>query len=553
MKKFKKVFAVMLSLALVLGMTVTVSAAGTKPVPEDSKKVEITNVEAGATFDAYQIIDATYNDSGFTGYVWAAGTPNAGEKVTFDTEGNVVGLTSEVITALAANPASLDKKEGFDPRDAENGKLTAGTWMVLVTPPKTDAVKTYNPMVVSVFYTVEGSGSNNTLATDTLDASENWTLETTDAFAKSSEITVDKSLEKPEFDTEVKVGDTVSFTISSTIPSYDPSYYTNPTFKITDTIVNGLKYSSEPVVTIGTGEDIETLTKGTEYTSDYDAEHDTFTIAFKPEYISSLASATAEERAVTIKYSVEITDDAVKMVGENKATLEYSRTPNETTTKEDKEQVFTFALNGVFGKIGDDGKALPGATFTLYEEVAEAGENTTEIKWSEENSVYATEFDHIVTKEDGKIDFKGLDGDKTYYLMETAAPDGYSINDTIYKIEIALTDPGDEYNGEDVTYTITVTKNKLNEGDEEEDLTKTYTVTINGTDKKGDSSVNVGEFGNAAAGDKINIPNTKLSGLPSTGGIGTTIFTIGGCAIMIIAAGLFFASRRKSSKDVSKE
>ena len=93
----------------------------------------------------------------------------------------------------------------------------------------------------------------------------------------------------------------------------------------------------------------------------------------------------------------------------------------------------------------------------------------------------------------------------------------------------------------------------LNEGDEEEDLTKTYTVTINGTDKKGDSSVNVGEFGNAAAGDKINIPNTKLSGLPSTGGIGTTIFTIGGCAIMIIAAGLFFASRRKSSKDVSKE
>ena len=41
---------------------------------------------------------------------------------------------------------------------------------------------------------------------------------------------------------------------------------------------------------------------------------------------------------------------------------------------------------------------------------------------------------------------------------------------------------------------------------------------------------------------------TKLSELPSTGGIGTTIFTIGGCAIMILAAGLFFASRRKESK-----
>ena len=44
------------------------------------------------------------------------------------------------------------------------------------------------------------------------------------------------------------------------------------------------------------------------------------------------------------------------------------------------------------------------------------------------------------------------------------------------------------------------------------------------------------------------IVNTKLVALPSTGGIGTTIFTIGGCAIMILAAGLYFMSRRKSVK-----
>ena len=44
--------------------------------------------------------------------------------------------------------------------------------------------------------------------------------------------------------------------------------------------------------------------------------------------------------------------------------------------------------------------------------------------------------------------------------------------------------------------------------------------------------------------DQLN--DTKLSALPSTGGIGTTIFTIAGCVIMIAAAGLFFASRKKS-------
>ena len=42
--------------------------------------------------------------------------------------------------------------------------------------------------------------------------------------------------------------------------------------------------------------------------------------------------------------------------------------------------------------------------------------------------------------------------------------------------------------------------------------------------------------------------NNSGSLLPSTGGIGTTIFTFGGCAIMIIAAGLYFATRRKSAK-----
>ena len=46
------------------------------------------------------------------------------------------------------------------------------------------------------------------------------------------------------------------------------------------------------------------------------------------------------------------------------------------------------------------------------------------------------------------------------------------------------------------------------------------------------------------ASGKLN--DTKLNALPSTGGIGTTIFTIAGCVIMIAAAGLFFASRKKS-------
>lgn len=48
--------------------------------------------------------------------------------------------------------------------------------------------------------------------------------------------------------------------------------------------------------------------------------------------------------------------------------------------------------------------------------------------------------------------------------------------------------------------------------------------------------------------ENIKMNDTKLSALPSTGGIGTTIFTIAGCLIMVTAAGLFFASRKRTNK-----
>ena len=100
----------------------------------------------------------------------------------------------------------------------------------------------------------------------------------------------------------------------------------------------------------------------------------------------------------------------------------------------------------------------------------------------------------VKTNAEGKIVVEGLNVG-TYHFKETKAPEGYSIN----------TD------GKDIT------------------LTQTGVATAI-----------------VKASGKLN--DTKLNALPSTGGIGTTIFTIGGCAIMIVAAGLFFATRRKTQK-----
>ena len=154
-------------------------------------------------------------------------------------------------------------------------------------------------------------------------------------------------------------------------------------------------------------------------------------------------------------------------------------------------------------KVEDDDKTpLAGAEFTLYKDAD-----------------CKIEFGKYTTTDDGNIKFEGLDADTSYYLKETKAPAGFSLNDHVYEIKIG-----------DI------------EKDKETGKVTNYTVYVDGEAK------GTVEYGKPAQTPGMNVINTKLSSLPSTGGIGTTIFTIGGCVIMIAAAGLFFASRRKESK-----
>lgn len=503
MKKVKKLLAMIMAMTMVLGMAMTVSAAGNTPTARDAMDVsgKIEGVEEGATITAYQIIDAVYNDNGFVKYVWVAGE-KAGQDVEF-TESNgtdvVVGLTDRYITSVAQNTTGLTQ--------GSLNNLPVGTWLLLVTGTELD--KVYNPMVLSVYYTV--SGSDDSMGSGNVNAGSSWSLETTGAYEKSSEIPVDKTADEEQQNGEV--GDLVEFTISSEFPSYSAS--STATFEVTDTIINGLAYEKDeddsfkaPVVKFENGTEIA----NTNYQLTWDENGESFTITFNESYLKSLASSA--NRKFTITYNAVITEEAIVQVGENQVKVEYEH----GSTEDVSEYVYTVSFDGIVKKVGagEDAEGLAGAVFTLYDTWTD--KNT-------DNKITADELSGEVatattTAETGyTVDFKGLDADKTYYLTETSAPNGYTINSTVYKIEF-----------KNLVHNVVTGK-------------VTYEVWVNGNNE-----------GTVEYGQKLNTPameieNTKIPSLPSTGGIGTTIFTIGGCAIMIAAAALYFASKRKSEEN----
>lgn len=106
----------------------------------------------------------------------------------------------------------------------------------------------------------------------------------------------------------------------------------------------------------------------------------------------------------------------------------------------------------------------------------------------------------VVTDTNGEVKVEGLDKG-TYHFTETKAPNGYSINEAGKNIELGL-------------------------GTGVEKASENFEAT----------------------GD-LTLKDSRLSSLPSTGGMGTYLFTIIGVVVMAGAAGAFFISRRKGSEE----
>lgn len=507
---FKKIGALLVAAVMVLSMCTAVFADDAKtPSASDSKKVTITGVENGdgITVKAYQLVDAEYaNANGFTGYVWTANADKGQQPVFVDSNGKKeLNISSSDVTTIAKKLANVPAEDTFtlDENGESSKALTVGTWL-LVVEGRTN--KIYNPMLVSVYYTDANDG--NSVITDSLNATAQWALASSKTYVKVSDIEIKKTADK---DTQ-KVGQSVSYTLKGTIPAYNDTY-TDPSYTIEDNLTNLTLNKGSVVVKVGGDKIDNTNSKNYILTK----ENSKLKVEFTSPYVSSLKEATAEARKVEITYTATVAASASNFnAATNTVSLKYT---NQKGEKTDATKTYTFDLNGQIKKTGEDGTALKGAEFALYKEYDK-----------KQNVVKGDAYLSGVKSDDnGNVVFKGLEKG-TYYLQETKAPKGYQLSDKIHKIVIEPT--YENSNAE-------LGKKEL----------KSYTITISDASDEKDAGVTGTYEKTTEITPLVNITNTKFGTLPSTGGMGTYLFTIIGVVVMAGAAGAFFISRRKGSEE----
>lgn len=500
MKKLKKLFAVMLSLIMVLAMGIT-SFADT-----NSATITVNNLDANAKLHYVQIVRP--NTSTETGWEFTNNAAASFKKVkTFAslTDQQILWSLIKLADAQADVPEGTIAATTADFQDAMKhvqDELTyadvtgntitatsAGIYAIKATTTDIDNY-VYSPMAAYVKF--DNYNRTTGVPTDLVDVTVN---------AKRTTIKIEKTNNNDNG--VVEIDSIVEYTVRTNVP-YIADDVAEVTYTITDTI-EGAEYVTNAEGKVAVTVKIGTATEETRYADV------TNTKDGRKQFVLDLKDVAADRnnanKDVVLTYQAKVTSEVVR---------------NEVVPG-DGSHDFIPAVDKLYtGKVtltktGENSAALADAKFVLYRtETIEKEEGTKEsVKkyalvskdtaktnneyvvtgWTNDEAVAKAEDTLIVTDSNGKAVVRGLDSTYIdYYFEEVVAPNGYSINDD-------------------------------------------------------DSIVRWGENQTAdATTGTASMSDTKLSALPATGGIGTTIFTIVGCGIMVAAAGLFFASRRKENR-----
>lgn len=392
MKTMRKLFRVLLALAMTLALAVPAFAT------ETTGSITITNPQGDHTYTAYKIFDVTYSGDNYSYTISDTDTAFNTVKAYADVAANGLNLTAVADTGKY----NVSIGVGFSAASfAQHLKTNVGS---LGT--GTDFTTDGNTMKASGlalgYYFVSGtSGTVCELAT-------------------AKDIQIRDKNEVPEIkkdvddnDRTVEIGQKLTYTITGKVPS--TKGYDEFTYQVTDTMTEGLTYNKDVKVTIG-GTDVTAAATITNSENGFVAS------------VNMMHYQDQIDKPVVITYTATVNEKAIQSDKEtNTATLKYSNDPaNKDSFKESSVKVEVFSFNIVINKYatGNENTKLEGAKFVLKNndgKYYKCDTATKAVSWVDDKSA-ATE---VSTDANGAARFDGLQAG-TYSLEETVAPAGYN-------------------------------------------------------------------------------------------------------------------------------
>ncbi|WP_164489158.1 isopeptide-forming domain-containing fimbrial protein [Ruminococcus sp. Marseille-P6503] len=318
------------------------------------------------------------------------------------------------------------------------------------------------------------------------------------------------------------IGDNVPFKLIGTLPSRLADYETYK-YIFHDTLSSGLTYNSDAKVYLVNGD------SRTEITDRFTIQNSGNTLTATCNDVKAIDSVTASSQIV-VEYTAKLNTSAVigKAGNPNEVYLEFSNQPdasgagdnNTGSTPADKVIVFTYELDTVKVDGSDNATKLKDAKFTLqrssdnmYVQVGADGKVTG---WTSE----AAQATVLTSDENGLFKVIGIE-DGEYILTETDAPEGYN----------KLTSP--------ITVTLTATTAEGQNWDGTSDALTSLTVKAGEEDGVASADTGIAQ---------ITVANNTGAELPSTGGIGTTIFYVSGGALVLGSGVLLIVKKRMKNR-----
>ena len=392
MKTMRKLFRVLLALAMTLALAVPAFAA------ETTGSITITNPQGDHTYTAYKIFDVTYSGDNYSYTISDTDTAFNTVKAYADVAANGLNLTAVADTGKYNVSSSAGFSAASFAQYLKTKADSLGTGTAFIEDGNTMKA---SGLALGYYFVSSTSGTVCELAT-------------------AKDIQIRDKNEVPEIkkdvddnDRTVEIGQKLTYTITGKVPS--TKGYDEVTYQVTDTMTEGLTYNKDVKVTIG-GTDVTAAATITNSENGFVAS------------VNMMHYQDQIDKPVVITYTATVNEKAIQSDKEtNTATLKYSNDPaNKDSFKESSVKVEVFSFNIVINKYatGNENTKLEGAKFVLKNndgKYYKCDTATKAVSWVDDKSA-ATE---VSTDANGAARFDGLQAG-TYSLEETVAPAGYN-------------------------------------------------------------------------------------------------------------------------------